>query len=69
MPFASGYQGGEKRSPEDPHALVERWQKTVEKVREYLLKDVGRVAQSGATDYGLDAMGSNPGGDEIFRPS
>jgi len=26
---------------------------------------VGRVA----TDYGLDGLGSNPGGDEIFRPS
>ena len=22
-----------------------------------------------ATDYGLDGAGSNPGGDEIFRPS
>ena len=22
-----------------------------------------------ATDYGLDGSGSNPGGDEIFRPS
>jgi len=22
-----------------------------------------------ATDYGLDVPGSNPGGDEIFRPS
>jgi len=22
-----------------------------------------------ATDYGLDGLGSNPGGDEIFRPS
>jgi hypothetical protein len=22
-----------------------------------------------ATDYGLDDLGSNPGGDEIFRPS
>ena len=22
-----------------------------------------------ATDYGLDSPGSNPGGDEIFRPS
>ena len=22
-----------------------------------------------ATDYGLDSSGSNPGGDEIFRPS
>ena len=21
-----------------------------------------------ATDYGLDGMGSNPGGDEVFRP-
>ena len=31
---------------------------------------VGLVAQSGiATDYGLDGPGSNPGGDEIFRPS
>jgi len=24
---------------------------------------------STATDYGLDGPGSNPGGDEIFRPS
>jgi len=24
---------------------------------------------SAATDYGLDCPGSNPGGDEIFRPS
>ena len=22
-----------------------------------------------ATDYGLDGLGSNPGGDEIFHPS
>jgi len=22
-----------------------------------------------ATDYGLDGPGSNPGGDEVFRPS
>ena len=22
-----------------------------------------------ANDYGLDGLGSNPGGDEIFRPS
>ena len=22
-----------------------------------------------ATDYGLDGLGSNPGGDQIFRPS
>ena len=22
-----------------------------------------------ATDYGLEGVGSNPGGDEIFRPS
>jgi len=27
---------------------------------------VSRVAQ---TDYGLEGPGSNPGGDEIFRPS
>jgi len=31
---------------------------------------VGRVAQLVlVTDYGLDGPGSNPGGDEIFRPS
>ena len=30
---------------------------------------VGQVAQSVATDYGLDGAGSNPGGDEIFCPS
>ena len=31
---------------------------------------VGRVAQfSIATEYGLDSLGSNPGGDKIFRPS
>jgi hypothetical protein len=28
---------------------------------------LGRIALS--TDYGLDGPGSNPGGDEIFRPS
>jgi len=28
---------------------------------------MGRVGI--ATDYGLDDSGSNPGGDEIFRPS
>jgi len=27
--------------------------------------NTGRIA----TDYGLDGPGSNPGGDEIFRPS
>jgi len=32
----------------------------------YNIKCVGRVAQS---VYGLDGPGSNPGGDEIFRPS
>jgi len=31
---------------------------------------VGRVAQSVyRLSYGLDGSGSNPGGDEIFRPS
>ena len=31
---------------------------------------VGRGSSVGiATDYGLDGPGSNPGGDEIFRPS
>jgi len=30
----------------------------------------GPVSSVGiATDYGLDGPGSNPGGDEIFRPS
>ena len=30
----------------------------------------GRGSSVGiATDYGLDGPGSNPGGDEIFRPS
>ena len=29
---------------------------------------MGPVAQSVATDYGLDGPGSNPGGDKIFRP-
>jgi len=33
------------------------------------LKDVGPVAQSVATDYELDGLGSNPGGYENFRPS
>jgi len=33
-------------------------------------RPVGRVAQVGiATDYGIDGPGSNPGGEEIFRPS
>jgi len=27
------------------------------------------ITTSTATDYGLDGPGSNPGGDEIFRPS
>ena len=30
----------------------------------------GPVSSVGvATEYGLDGLGSNPGGDEIFRPS
>jgi len=30
----------------------------------------GSVSSVGiATDYGLDGLGSNPGGDEIFHPS
>ena len=38
------------------------------------MKYVQFVCESGssvgiATDYGLDGLGSNPGGDEIFRPS
>ena len=35
----------------------------------YILPLVGRIAQSVATDYRLDGPGSNPGGDDIFRPS
>ena len=32
--------------------------------------EFGQVSSVGiATDYGLDGPGSNPGGDEIFRPS
>ena len=36
--------------------------------------DSGRFQRPGSsvgivTDYGLDGPGSNPGGDEIFRPS
>jgi len=34
----------------------------------YLYIYMGRVVGI-ATDYGLDDPGSNPGGDEIFRPS
>ena len=38
--------------------------------QEILQTDVGRVAQSvWRLSYGLDGPGSNPGGDEIFRPS
>ena len=36
----------------------------------YLLQTCGPGSSVGiATDYGLDGPGSNPGGDEIFRPS
>ena len=37
----------------------------------FLLKYIGGPGSSVsiATDYGLDGLGSNPGGDEIFRPS
>ena len=35
-----------------------------------LLQSSGPGSSVGiATDYGLDGPGSNPGGDEIFRPS
>ena len=34
----------------------------------YLISGPGSSV-SIATDYGLDGPGSNPGGDEIFRPS
>ena len=34
------------------------------------VKNCGPCSSVGiATDYGLDGPGSNPGGDEIFRPS
>jgi len=36
----------------------------------YQLLGFGPGSQVGiVTDYGLDGPGSNPGGDEIFRPS
>jgi len=37
----------------------------------YIYVCVGGAGSSAgiATDYGLDGPGSNPGGDEIFRPS
>jgi len=45
-------------------------------LRSVIWKTVGTLVLGGpgnsvgiATDYGLDGPGSNPGGDEIFRPS
>ena len=39
-------------------------------IRRYRDKMSGPGSSIGiATDYGLDGPGSNPGGDEIFRPS
>ena len=39
-------------------------------IRIYVSLDCGPGSSVGiATDYGLDGPGSNPGGDEIFRPS
>ena len=39
-------------------------------IRRYLVHMSGPGSSVGiATDYGLDGLGSNPGGDEIFRPS
>ena len=36
----------------------------------YLINHCGPGSSVGiATDYGLDGLGSNPGGDEIFHPS
>jgi len=36
----------------------------------YVIYECGAGSSVGiATDYGLDVPGSNPGGDEIFRPS
>jgi len=36
----------------------------------YIYDNMGPGSSVGiATDYGLDGPGSNPGGDEIFRPS
>ena len=35
----------------------------------YLIKGGPGSSVGIATDYGLDGPGSNPGGDEIFRPS
>jgi len=39
-------------------------------LNKYLFLTCGAGSSVGiATDYGLDGPGSNPGGDEIFRPS
>ena len=40
------------------------------KYKNVSFKNVGTGSSVGiATDYGMDGPGSNPGGDEIFRPS
>ena len=38
-------------------------------MRNVLMEDGPGSSVGIATDYGLDGPGSNPGGDEIFRPS
>ena len=35
----------------------------------YIVKSGRRSSVGIVSDYGLDGPGSNPGGDEIFRPS
>ena len=47
---------------------IRKWRFSVILIWNRLLGGPGSSAGI-ATDYGLDGPGSNPGGDEIFRPS
>ena len=47
-----------------------RYQELCEDIFAHFIKKGGPGSSVGiASDYGLDCPGSNPGGDEIFRPS
>jgi len=57
-------------SPIKPAADVNLRMATVLQITYYKISPSGPVSSVGiATDYGLDSPGSNPGGEEIFRPS
>ena len=46
------------------------WKRKYSYINQNYFKHSGSGSSVGiATDYGLDGPGSNPGGDEIFRPS